>query len=336
MSDVVSRISMTDARVQVMGRTEPLDNGGLRFGYPGVTTRIAFTGNALWLQAHSSTNQSYLEVIVDGGEPQLINLTPHSQRISLLNNSGTASSSHQIDIIHRSETWQGTVTLEYLEISNGELLTPPPVSVRRLLVLGDSVTCGEAIDRTPEGKKDSRWWNPRLSYGMLLATALDAQVQLVCYGGRGLVRSWNGRTDELNLPDYADLAIADTAAPIPWDHERYVPDLILSAIGTNDFSQGIPDGETYIATYGKFVRHLLALYPYAQVVLTEGAILNDEKKRVLTEYLQKTQQQVDDPRLHIVPSHHYPGDSDDAHPTKTQHAAMATDLAPLLRAIMRW
>jgi hypothetical protein len=36
----------------------------------------------------------------------------------------------------------------------------------------------------------------RASYGMLMAKQLNAQVQLVCYGGRGLVRTWDGKTND--------------------------------------------------------------------------------------------------------------------------------------------
>src|SRR5690606_12198664 len=108
---------------------------------------------------------------------------------------------------------------------------------------------------------------------MLTAKALDAQVHLVCFGGRGLIRSWNGKTDEQNLPDYFEYAIADAHNPVAWDHSRYSPDLILSAIGTNDFSQGIPDREDYINAYTKLAYRLLDVHPQAKIVLTEGAIL---------------------------------------------------------------
>lgn len=334
MNDAVfSRISLTDSRLYLMGRTEALPDGGVRFGYPGVTTRLAFYGKGLWLQAHSTSDQSHLEVIVDDGEPRVVQLSAQSQRITLLDQAAAAE--HQVTIIHRGETWHGVVTLEHLEIS-GELLDPQPLPTRKILVLGDSVTCGEAIERTTDCQKNSRWWNPRLSYGMLTAAALDAQVHLVCYGGRGLVRSWNGRTDELNLPDYAELAIADQAAPVTWDHATYHPDLILSAIGTNDFSLDIPERENYIAAYVALVERLLELHPQAQIALTEGAILDGEKKAALTQYLQETQHQLNNARVHLVPSNHYPGDSCDAHPTKAQHSAMASDLTPHLKQIMGW
>ncbi len=333
---VISRIAMTDARMQTMGRTELLTDGGIRFSYPGVTTRFRANGKMLWLQAHSTSEQSHLEIIVDDNVPRVIRLAQRSQRIPLLIEAQSIASPHQVTIIHRGETWHGTVTLEHIEIADGDLLDPPPLPHKRMLILGDSVTCGEAIERTADCKKDTRWWNPRLSYGMLTAAALDAQVHLVCYGGRGLVRSWNGRTDELNLPDYVELTIADQSSPVTWDHRRYTPDLILSAIGTNDFSQGIPEREPYVTTYVRLIERLLELHPQAQVVLTEGAILKDEKKAALTEYLLEVQRRIANPQVHLLSSTHYPGDSCDAHPTKEQHAAMAKDLAPLLKQLMQW
>lgn len=330
---IVSRAPMTDPQIQIIGRTESLNDGAVRFGYPGITTRFNFHGQTLWLRARSTSQQSHLEVIVDGDEPQVFQLSDQSQRFVLIDQPSAAQ--HQVAIIHRGETWHGLVTLEHLEFV-GELLDPPPLPQRKILVLGDSVTCGEAIERTADCQKTSSWWNPRLSYGMLMATALDAQVHLVCYGGRGLVRSWNGRTDELNLPDYAELAIADQTAPVVWDHQRYTPDLILSAIGTNDFSAGIPERELYVSTYVALLKRLLELHPQAQVALTEGAILNGEKKATLSGYLQETQRQLRDSRIHLVPSEHYPGDDCDAHPTKAQHAAMADDLIPHLKQLMGW
>ena len=204
------------------------------------------------------------------------------------------------------------------------------------MFLGDSVTCSEAIDRVDGGKKDPSWWNPRLSYGLLTAKALNAQAHLVCMGGRGLIRSWNGKTDEHNLPDFYQFTIASDKDPIKWDHTRYDPDLIVSAIGTNDFSPGIPDRETYVSTYVKLLQTLLTNHKHAQVVLIEGSILNGDGKIALTEYLNEATKRVNDKRVHVAKSTYYPGDKTDGHPTKEQHAAMAKDLTPQLKAIMKW
>jgi len=161
-------------------------------------------------------------------------------------------------------------------------------------------------------------------------------VQLVCYGGRGLVRSWNGKTDEYQLPQYYGMAIPDAAHPVPWKQKDYAPDLILVAIGTNDFNLGIPERAPYVEAYVKFVRTLLRDHPHAQVALTEGAILKDEKKAALTDYIAETIKTIKDARVHAVASLHHPGDDLNGHPTTPQHAAMAAELAPPLRALMGW
>lgn len=327
-------IAAQDPRIAVIGRAATLEDGGLQFGYPGVTLKFNIESRGALLHIASSGDQSYLDIIVDNGKPQAIKLSAGLQSIPLFNDE--VPTAHQINIIHRSETWHGLVTIKSLEVLDGEIKAPASLPDRRLLVLGDSVTCGEAIERTPECAKDSSWWNPRLSYGMLVAGALDAQVHLVCFGGRGLIRSWNGKTDELNLPDFFELAIADPQTPIAWDHSRYTPDLILSAIGTNDFSQGIPDREAYISAYVKLAHRLLDLYPQAKIALTEGAILSGEKKAALSEYLAATAQHVNNPRLSVIPSEHYPGDACDAHPTREQHASMAENLTPHLQRIVHW
>jgi hypothetical protein len=50
---------------------------------------------------------------------------------------------------------------------------------------------------------------------MRLARALDAQVHLVSYGGRGLLRDWQGKTDVLNAPQFFQLTIAEETAQLP-------------------------------------------------------------------------------------------------------------------------
>lgn len=205
-----------------------------------------------------------------------------------------------------------------------------------MLVLGDSVTCGEAIDRVAGEQKNTRWWNARESYGMLTAKALNAQVNLVCWGGRGLIRSWNGKTDEANLPDFYEYAVGDNNPEFKWDHQQFQPDLIVSAIGTNDFSPGIPDRETYVTAYVKLINKLLANHPQAHIAITEGAILNGEKKLALIDYIREAISRVNNTHVHQVTSNNYPGDAQDAHPTKEQHAAMAKDLTPQLKALMDW
>jgi lysophospholipase L1-like esterase len=315
-----------------MGRTVAGPDGALTFGYPGVTLRVAFTGRQLNLEAQGG-ERSLVDVIVDGGAPTTIQLGPFWHVFEVVKDA--APGRHTVELVHRTETWLGLASVARFT-TDGQFEAAPALPTRKLLVLGDSVTCGANMER-PDGNKDNpRWWNARVSYGMLLGQALDAQVQLVCFGGRGLVRSWNGKTDEYQLPQYYGMAIPDTAHPVAWKQKDYAPDLILVAIGTNDFNQGIPDHVPYVTAYTAFVRTLLRDHPHAQVALTEGAILDGEKKAALTAYIAETIKRVKDKRVHAVPSEHHPGDAVDGHPTTPQHAEMARELAPPLRTLMGW
>jgi lysophospholipase L1-like esterase len=330
---ILNSIFATDSHTISMGRIEKKVDGSLRFGFPGVSFFINFEGKNLSLKASSSGGQNYIEAIVDNGEPKIIKLSPNQENIDLVR--GPTSQLHTVEIIHRSETWHGIVSFNEFT-TDGKFIAAGKLPARKILFLGDSVTCGEAIDRVDGGKKDSSWWNSRLSYGLLTAKALGAQAYLVCMGGRGLIRSWNGKTDDHNLPDFYQFAIATDKNPVKWNHSNYDPDLIVSAIGTNDFSLGIPDREIYVSTYVKLLRTLLGNHKHAQVVLTEGSILDGEKKAALTDYLNEAVKRINNKRVHVALSTHYPGDKTDAHPTKEQHAAMAKDLTPQLKAVMNW
>lgn len=325
-------IAASDERIARMGRTAEMPDGALRFAYPGVRLSLAFSGRTLSFEAASSGTLSNLEAVVDGGPPRLIRLSREGSRYTLVD--ADRPDRHTVELMLRSETWQGVVTLRGFD-TDGALEPAPPLPARKMLVLGDSVTCAAGVDRSVD-RKDSAWTDPRHSYGMLAAQALGAQVHLVCYGGRGLVRSWNNRTDELNLPDFYHLAIADGSDPVRWDHARYQPDLIVSAIGTNDFNAGAPERTAYVAAYVRLVRTLLRNHPHARIVLTEGAILDGDAKRTMQAYIAETVEQVGDERVRAIVSTHHAGDVGDAHPTGAQHEEMARELVAQVRPLVGW
>lgn len=331
---VMITIPAVNPHIATMGRTHTNNDNSLLFGFPGVSIKTEVIGKSLTADLQSSTGNSWIDVIIDGGVPTAINISNQLQPIELF--SFPEDNKHSVELIHRTENWQGQVTLKQFTLTGEKFLAAPLLPKRKMLVLGDSVTCGEAIDRVTGAEKNPHWWNARESYGMLTAKSLNAQVNLVCWGGRGLVRSWNGKTDDANLPEFYEFAVGDNNPTMKWDHRKYQPDLIVSAIGTNDFSQGIPERETYVTAYVKLINKLLTNHPQAHIALTEGAILNGDKKAALIDYIREAISRVNDSRVHQITSAYYPGDSSDAHPTKEQHAAMATDLTPQLKALMEW
>jgi lysophospholipase L1-like esterase len=329
---LAASIVAADPHVARMGRTEVVADGSVRFSYPGVSFYLNFEGTRLTATTQASGDQSYLDVVVDGAARK-VRLAAGRQTLVLAN--ALAAGKHTVEVVNRSETWQGSAALLNFE-TDGEWRAAPALPARKLLLLGDSVSCGASIDRVAGEKAGASWANPRASYGMLMAQQLNAQVQLVCYGGRGLIRTWEGKTNELNLADYYGMALPTQPSATPWNQRDYRPDAIVVAIGTNDMTVGIPEREQYVQAYVSLVRTLLQDHPQAQIMLTEGGILRTEKHDALHRYIAETVQRVADPRVHAIASIGYPGDDLDGHPTREQNISIVNDLLPQVRAVMHW
>lgn len=335
---LANSIAPQDTQLLWQGRTENLSSGGKRFSYPGVSVQFNFDGTSVAINAESSSGNNYVSVWLDDQPEKIIKLPNKGKTISLLND--TQPKRHHVRIVNRNETWQGVVTLHHIQLK-GKLLPPPKSPKRKLLVIGDSVTCAEAIDRTPACTKNTSWSNPEKSYSFLLASQLKAQIHLVCYGGRGLVRSWNGKTDEFNIPQIFTYAIPTAENPVDWDHRLYQPDLILINVGTNDFALNIPDTPVkahYVARYIEFIKSVRQHHPKSEIVITDGPIVNNNdakrpQKAILQGYLTDVVAMMADKKIHYIPSNIYPGDSCDGHPTAQQHEKIAADMAGELQKL---
>jgi hypothetical protein len=336
----------SDPHVAVMGRVQRPDRAHLRMGYPGVTLRVRVEAPELLLRASSTTGDSRLDVSVDGAPATVVRVA--TEEGDLVLTTGLPKGPHTVEVVHRTEAWQGVVTVRgFVLPRGGRVLPPEPWPARRLLFIGDSVTCGEGVERPPTcGKKDAaRDSSGFLSYGMVAARGLNAQAHLVCYGGRGLVRDWQGKRDVLNAPGFFRLSVPDPEHVPAWDHAAYTPDAVVVSLGANDFNLelgALPEREGWVAAYVRFVRDIRARHPRALILLTEGALVNDAAdpqrpaRSVLRAYVAETVKRLQDPHVQAFESQRYPGDDCDAHPTRAQHEAMARDLEPVLRRALGW
>jgi len=336
-------VDANDPQIRRLGRTLTNGDGSVTFGYPGAGFRFLSDAQTVSAVARSTGTDSYMAVRIDGGKPEPLKLSTDSREYTLLKQE--RNEEHTVEFIHQSETWHGEVTVERFILGHGSFLAAQPENRKRILFIGDSVTCGEgaARDGTQACRKTTGWWSAFDSYGWLTGEALDAEVQLVCYGGRGLVRSWNGATEELNGPDFYQLAVAEPEGP-RWIHADFPADLVVVSLGTNDFSLSIgpfPEREHFVGTYVDFVKQILNDYPAADVVITEGAIVNDgdqdrPQRTVLRDYLAETEKRVQNGRLHLFRASHFPGDKCDGHPTGPQHAAMSEELVRYIKNELGW
>ncbi len=331
-----------DPRVEILGQYDGTNGQHPRFGYPGTGFVLRFRGGVLTAQVSSDSDKSALTVVVDHGTPELRVLQRGVNDVVLV--SAQSPGPHIVEVYKRTETWQGTLTLIELRLQDGgELRDAPPLPRRRLLFIGDSVTCGAGIDNNAECKTDpERPANDAYdAYGMLLGRRLDAQSHLVCYGGRGLERDYRGLGEAdgvVNVPQFYRLAIASDAVPgrVPWDPSCWQPDAIIVSLGTNDFNlqKTKPlDQKKWVGEYAAFVRALRKDYRHSFIFLTEGAIVTDP---LLRQMIQETVTKIHDKKVKYVAANHYPGLACDAHPTRVEHIRIADDLEPMIRETLGW
>ena len=316
--------------VQIEGRYAALDGGSVCEGYPGVVTRVKIDGSSLIMKAESNSDTIYIDVSVDGGENNYMLLSKGPNQITLFQGE---NGEHFIEITKRVQTWRGLLTIQEFDCPDGEFLEPPALPEKKLLFIGDSITCGEACD-IREGMPQSGAFidNGRLAFGTLIARKLNAQCNLVSYGGRGIIRDWQGIRKINNAPVFYDRTLADDADSI-WDPSTYVPDAIGICLGQNDFNQGIPDQNEFVNAYVEFIRKVMRDAPDAKIFLIESPMHGYEgedgvKRQTLGMYLDKIVAYLNRPNIKHVHLGQYPGRPENAHPIASEHVQIAEVLAP--------
>ena len=336
------QVPINDPHLRLIGRADDHDPAHPRFAYPGTGIEFRFTGTSARLSIASDTPNSALTVVIDHGQPALKLLAKGDNDVVLA--ASLDDFPHTVQLYKRTETWQGIVTLNGLTLSPGAaLLDLPPLPTRKLMFVGDSVTCGVGIDNNAQCTHDPQLpdINPYESYGMLLGRRLDADTQLVCYGGRGLERDYRGLTiaeNVVNIPQFLTLAIPSDKPEgrVPYDVNRFQPDAIVISVGTNDMNLENTkplDEPTWVAEYVAFLHQVRRDYPNALIFVTEGAIVTNPK---LAGMIQRAAAQSLDSRVIYAPSQHYPGNGCNGHPTGPQHQHMADDFEPVLRRALHW
>lgn len=118
------------------------------------------------------------------------------------------------------------------------LLDRPADKALKLEFIGDSITCGDAINRVNGQNVE----DGTLTYAAFTASLLSADINVMSISGNGCICCLFG-TPLLDLPDqylFTDnLAKPSKEALKKWDFARYQPDVVVVNLGTNDRG-GVP------------------------------------------------------------------------------------------------
>lgn len=318
--------------IRWLGRVEKTATGA-RFSWPGTgfTARFNGTGGKLSIK----TNQvDYFQLIVDGSV-KLLTTQAGTHDYDLAQN--LTAGEHTVTLWRRTESNAGIV-----EVSNvtfqGELLSPPPPSNKRLEVVGDSISVGFGNEcKTIDEAFAYATENNYLSYEAITARELGAELFTMAWSGVGMWRDVGGGT-EVEMPEFYLRAIGN-AGESRWDFSGYTPGAVLVLLGTNDFAKGDP-GAPFVTTYQKFVTDVRGRYPLARIYLAHSPMLSGERGTALAGYLEQVKSAraaAGDTNLGIVPFKPPAADGwGCGHPNTATHAVMAELLKQTLKQDLGW
>jgi lysophospholipase L1-like esterase len=279
--------------VQLIGRFDTRDPLGPTCAWPGCRILARFEGTSVSVDLEELEESwmdgapSEWDVAIDHVWKDKLVMTPGMKTYPLA--SGLAAGPHEVELYKRSEAQNGITRFSKLDFGDGKLLEPPPRSSRRIEIIGDSSAAGLGVEGIGFPDNDcpgidyaAKWQNFRASFGALLGTQLDAEVQGTVFSGKGLVKNiW--RPDEEPLP----LLFPRTNPIDPTSTHDFVwkPDVVVVMIGGNDFAVGEPDendgkgpatAAEFLSAYRTFVGTLRGHYPLAHLFLTVSPSVSDD------------------------------------------------------------
>lgn len=198
---------------------------------------------------------------------------------------------HTIRIIRRSENHYTACVFRGFYLADGkELAEPPSPPERKIEFIGDSYTVGygnESTGRTCSEEQLREYTNTNRSFPSIVTRAFGAQSMILGWSGAGMVRNYgySRKRSAKPYPYHYDQTLGEVEST-PWDFTRFIPDLVVICLGTNDFStEPYPDDTMYIGDYHKFINKIYGNYPDASVlcVATHNGPCVDYVKSIVDE-----------------------------------------------------
>lgn len=292
------RFLATEKNVRITGRTLYVEETRY-LGFSGCSVSFTFEGKraqaSIWSNANdwgegSDVLRGRIAVYVDGeAEPVKRICLDREEAVYTLYES-EEERRVTITVVKYSEAAFGKCGIRYLEIDTDRLLPPPAHRERKMEIVGDSITCGYGVEAENELQPfHTATENPMKSYSLLTAKALDAEASLISWSGNGIISGYVEETaaapsDGCLMPkiyEYTDLSGSETlygpdeSKWEKWDFSRFVPDIILINLGTNDCSwcKDIQERkDVYREQYVEFLKAIRGHNPGARILCMLGTM----------------------------------------------------------------
>ena len=333
----VKHIKANDKLIEYIARTEVGSNGDVSFDWTGSHIRMHFTGGFLSVKL-SDTHHNYYDLFLDGKYNKTIEVNSVDSTIVLAH--GISKKMHTMELYKRTEGFQGITTVHGFYLAEyGCLCANPNPITRKILYVGDSLTCGfgsESNDRKDVFLPSEE--NSYKSYASIISRYYNADYHLIAHSGEGVVKNYDDSTPTSKYTILQRIYTTyDMRKDLMWDHSRFSPDLLVVNIGSNDFAKKDvhPSEQVFIDGYVSLIESLRSIHNDVPIICMcdQNEVVNDLIKRSLK------QLNFDDVLFVYTTNDMLNNDYDlgaSFHPNYEGHKKMAMSVIPYISSIMNW
>ena len=321
------------------GRIEPVVDAQVTLGWSGARVRLRFTGTSVAMRMTDDTRENHVVVRIDGARTAKIRLDAADDFYPLA--SGLTPGEHTVEVVRVTEAMIGQAHfLGFVLDKTGTVLPWSAQPDRRILFVGDSITCGYGVEvddaNLPFAAATENFCD---SYTGLTVEALKADYLVVSRSGIGMVRNYDGPRDGNPdaMPAIYPRLFFQAEQPL-WDAARFVPQVICINLGTNDFSTAGVNQDKFVATYREFAAGLLTQYPHAKLVLIQGPMDNRAELRAALDRIETSLVEKFAGRVSVLvlSAQGEFGFGASYHPNRKQSQRNAAELTAYLAKLMGW
>lgn len=252
------------------------------FKFTGTTIRVIISNMHCYYD-------NYIGYIIDGKQGK-IKLSQGQDKECLLLKDNLEDKEHEIILFKRMDACHYFTLFGFIIDEGAVVNSALSFPTRRIEVYGDSVSAGElseAIDYIgkPDPKHNGEFSNSWYSYAWMAARKLEAQIHDIAQGGISLLdgTGWFGAPHYYGMEHTWDKLRyhLELGPKTPWDFTKYVPQVVVVAIGQNDNNPVDYMKENYQGEkanrwrirYAEWIKKIRKTYPNALIILST-TILN--------------------------------------------------------------
>lgn len=353
-------VELDENTVKLLGRTQKLLDKNLLCAYSGSGVEFDFTGRHLSVELlgdgsareGNEENCARVAIYLDDVRIEDMVLTKKLNKVTIVDEQEITQA--RVRIVKLSETAQSVFAIRPIKLLGDENIMPTPKKTHTIEFVGDSITCGYGVDDEVASHHFSTVTEDATkAYAYKTAQLLDADYSLVSISGYGIISGYTDdpskKSGEQVMGKYYDKlgnsypGFNSTIFPqsIGWDFTRFVPEVIVINLGTNDASYcGKDEGkqQEYIDGYVAFLGQVRQNNPDAVIVCTLG-LMGQDLCEAMDRAVAKYTEESGDTKVHSfwLPMQDTSlGIAADWHPTEANHGKAAETLSAAIREFMGW